>query len=132
MIDGKEVALFARPDGSCQLLVHRDSPKSAFQMLNRTDFHSMYRALPEQARQALDRHVDLPPAAYPPTPEWGQRLFPFPYRADPPDPAARPLPYQAFLWRRDPLFREEEWRLTEHGPTIAPVVGQRPEGAPRT
>jgi hypothetical protein len=68
--------------GDCRVLVHRDSPKSAFQLLHRTDFCSMYHVPPDGPRELLRTDPGKRPQALWPQ-KWGNpELFLFPYRAD--------------------------------------------------
>jgi hypothetical protein len=122
-------------DGVCRVLVNRDSPKSMFKLLHRTDFCSMYHALPADQREFLqtlyvsEQNVPIVVWPYP-----DQRLFKFPYRADPPEPFAEKTgeikEYQAEGWPDDGISRNEKWWLTEHGPLVsqwwASVVNGRP------
>jgi hypothetical protein len=51
--DEVDYLLDPEPYGAYRLLVSRDSPKSMFKMLHRTDFHSMFRALPSGQQDRL-------------------------------------------------------------------------------
>ena len=112
------VRSFLKAGGLCQVLVNRDSPKSAFALLPRTDFRSMYLSLPEHARLHLAARQP-PPAAWPL--EWAgqQTLFQFPYRADPRDDSGLAVKYPAGGWRNDGISTAEDWWLVQHGPTVA-------------
>lgn len=112
-------ALEKDTNGNSLILVHRDSPKSMFRLLHRTDFHSMYLALTPELRQKLQaRPGEMPTIVWPwPT---NYRIFSFPYRADPLDPDLLPAPpaYKAMGWPGDGVNRQEDWHLMEHGPTL--------------
>jgi len=131
------VPAFQKKDGSCRLIVCRDSPKSGFKVLHRTDFFAMCHALPGAQ---LDRLLKLPvredkvPVAVWPS-AWGDReLLTFPYRADPVDQAAvevgQAKQYRVEGWPGGEVTKEEKWWLTEHGPLLSEwwdsVVNGRP------
>jgi hypothetical protein len=110
-------------DGNHLVLVNRDSPKSMFRLLHRTDFHSMYLALPGDQQKSLQVGPgELPAALWPRTWSKDYVIFMFPYRADPLDPGLLPPPvaYQAMGWSGDKAARpeQERWPLVEHGPTL--------------
>jgi hypothetical protein len=119
---------FEKDGGTCRMLVGRDSPKSRFVLLHRTDFHSMFRAVPADQQGILRK---LPVRADNSVPlelwpkEWTAtgRLFPFPYRADPPDLVAVSgnvvKTYKTAGWPDDGIDGTEDWWLIEHGPTMA-------------
>jgi len=112
------VPSFLKSNGLCQVLVNRDSPKSAFALLPRTDFRSMYLALPGHAREHLAA-LGPPPAAWPPAWTGQQIMFQFPYRADPADDSGLAVKYPAGGWPNDGIGTKEDWSLVEHGPTVA-------------
>jgi hypothetical protein len=111
--DEVDYLLDPEPDGAYRLLVSRDSPKSMFKMLHRTDFHSMFRALPSGQQDRLrTKPGEVPAVVWPP--EWlkGYRqLFVYPYRADPPDPAAQSAGLVG-------AYRAEGWAGTNVPPGI--------------
>ena len=87
----KQESAFER-DGVCRLVICRDSPKAQFKLLHRTDFCSMFRALPPNQQDRLlklpVRADNVPEAVWPKA--WRNReLLAFPYRADPPEPTAK-------------------------------------------
>jgi hypothetical protein len=132
-------AFFSSKAG-CRVLVGRDSPKSMFKLLHRTDFYSMYRALLVGQQELLHRlptgETGIPGAVWPTGPGWGDRgLFVFPYRADPPDPVSREngqiMEYKTTSWPGGNVERPDEaWWLTERGPLISEwwlsVINGRP------
>ncbi|OHV58947.1 hypothetical protein [Pseudofrankia sp. BMG5.36] len=115
----KEFSFYKADSGHCRVLVNRDSPKSSFTLLHRTDFHAMFDALPEDQKARLRTQPGhIPPALWPT--DWPDRfLFPFAYRADPPDPQMVIPEYAAGGWPKDGVTRQETWQLIEHGPTIS-------------
>jgi hypothetical protein len=121
--DQVEYLLDPGPDGAYRLLISRDSPKSMFKMLHRTDFHSMFRALPPGQQDRLrTKPGEVPALVWPP--EWLQgyrQVFVYPYRADPPDPAAQKAglvsEYRAEGWAGTNV-PPENWLLIAHGPTV--------------
>ena len=128
---------FQKKDGSCRLTVCRDSPKSGFKLLHRTDFHAMCHALPPaQLNRLLKlpvREDKVPVAVWPSA--WPDReLLTFPYRADPVDQAAAQAgqvkQYLAEGWPGGEVTKEEHWWLAEHGPLLSQwwdsVVNGRP------
>ncbi len=106
--------------------VGSDSPKDMFPLLARTDFHSMYLAVPEKQR-AIIAGRPIAEALWPAA--WGSpdaRIFPLPYRGDPlaTDTASRgPAPLTLAEWTGQPVPGLERgpvtWTLVEHGPTVA-------------
>jgi hypothetical protein len=131
------VPAFQKKDGSCRVIVCRDSPKSGFKVLHRTDFYAMCHALPgaqlERLRKLPVREDGVPVAVWPS--EWPDReLLTFPYRADPVDPAAaqagqvRQYPVEG--WPGGEVTKAEHWALAEHGPKLSEwwhsVVNGRP------
>ncbi|MCK9923402.1 hypothetical protein MXD61_16255 [Frankia sp. AgPm24] len=107
------------------VLVNADSPKSAFLALHRTDFHSMYQALPRFDRDLLAA-LDITAAIWPQ--DYGgpdhRYVFPLPYRADPQatDVSARtgtPLTNRTeWLPRGIIADHPATWSLVAHGPSI--------------
>jgi hypothetical protein len=124
--DGDEPAFYKDATGDCRIRVHRDSPKSAFGVLHRTDFHSMFKALPpadqttllKQSGQGIPRLVWPYDPSADPTSFRPDRIFRLPYRADPNDGTGRMSMY--FTVPRDaPLERNQEpWTIAPHGPTL--------------
>ncbi|ADP78252.1 hypothetical protein FraEuI1c_0164 [Pseudofrankia inefficax] len=105
--------------------VGSDSPKDMFQLLHRTDFHSMYLAVPEKQRKIIEGRP-VAEALWPP--EWSGAeafVFPLPYRieAEATDTRARGLePLTKAEWINEKAPRLERapvtWTLVDHGPTI--------------
>jgi hypothetical protein len=117
--DGYVPSFYKANTGNCRVLVHRDSPKSSFKLLHRTDFHSMFHALEPGDQQALHTEPGTWPQAVWPH-EWGRRnVLMFPYRADPPELNVQIPQYQAEGWTGDAVNRPETWGLIEHGPALA-------------
>jgi hypothetical protein len=122
--DSSDDEYFLDPDknGAYRLLVCRDSPKSMFKLLHRTDFYSMFHALPSDQQARLQTQPGkVSPLVWPV--EWTRhhQLFVYPYRADPPDPAARAAGLikegRAEGWAGTDVTAEDWW-LTAPGPTL--------------
>ncbi len=123
----------------CLVRVGSDSPKDMFALLHRTDFHSMFLALPEADRKTVLKATN-PEAIWPAV--WGspdQLVFPLPYRADPEalDTATRagtpPLTTDEWIPPHAPPLarRPVRWTLVTHGPTIAEWWESVKHGDPR-
>jgi hypothetical protein len=54
------IPAFEKKDGACRVLVQRDSPKSMFKLLHRTDFCSMFNALPTDQKEVRPRPLAGP------------------------------------------------------------------------
>jgi hypothetical protein len=104
------------------IVIDKDSPKSLFGLLPRTDFHSMFRALPADDRTFLEHAV--PAELWPLVADFnGVRLFPFPYRADPEATDVEARGFGAEVSTRVPVkvgpgAASELWRTILHGPTL--------------
>lgn len=91
LLHNSDILAFEKKDRACRVLVQRDSPKSMFKLLHRTDFCSMFNALPTDQRELLQKlpcSRAVPVAVWPEDwryPDRERELFVFPYRADPPD-----------------------------------------------
>ncbi len=126
-------AFQAGPEPAVRLQVNRDSPKSAFQILHRTDYYAMFHMIPAEMRLAI------PPATWQVllwpwdlTGKTDFTLFPFPYRADPHDgtpdvarfgPGGGSTPARRYGvgWKDefgDTTRETADWYLMEHGPTL--------------
>ncbi len=103
--------------------VGSDSPKNRFQLLHRTDFHSMYQSLDEQDRRLLDGECGE--FLW----KWGlthPRLFPIPYRIEPEavDVGLRSEAKVVALTEQVPADRQlkrrglARWSMLPCGPTV--------------
>jgi len=110
-----------------RIAVNRDSPKSAFGLLHRTDFHSMFTAIPADSRAKIDAGL-LGWLLWPYNDRPGDprefHLLPFPYRADPLDANSAPPAVKRVGqgWQYKPTDvpgAAETWDLMEHGPGFA-------------
>jgi hypothetical protein len=119
---------FRIPAGAYPVPVNLDSPKSLFNLLPRTDFYSMFHALPPGDQEFLAQAgIDaIWPLLLGPGETYDNvYVFSLPYRCDPDasDAEARAgagLVRSMRRWRPDgrPVDSDEMWRIVDHGPSV--------------
>lgn len=137
-VSDKQGPVFWTGSGStCRMSVNRDSPKSRFQLLHRTDFYSMFRMIPQRLRAGVTEEV-LRDVLWPNL-EWSREfvLFATPYRAEPLDPDAVPPPVERTGrgWQDaegDSSAKADRWFLAEYGPLFSDWCASIVHGRPVT
>ncbi|MBL7494322.1 hypothetical protein I6A60_10070 [Frankia sp. AgB1.9] len=105
----------------CRVAVNRDAPKSLYEILHRTDFHAMFRLIPERLRAGITKDV-LRDVLWPDL-TWNRNfiMMVVPYRADPLEGRLQPVPVRrkGTGWKdgvRDTSTKVDYWYLTDGGP----------------